>query len=158
MTALEELPPDQRAVLELVLKRGRSYDEIARLLRIDRAGVRQRALAAFDALGPRTSVGPERRALITDYLLGALPPRVSEDVRARLAREWAARAWARVIASELATVASEPLPEIPVWHEDLELDGELPQSGGAERYATDTGEMPVAVVEPPDTGGAPRDD
>ena len=52
------LPADQRAVLELVLQRGRNYDQIARLLSVDRAGVRQRALAAFDALGPRTATSP----------------------------------------------------------------------------------------------------
>ena len=31
MGSLETLPPDQRAVLDLVLQRGRSYNEIARL-------------------------------------------------------------------------------------------------------------------------------
>ena len=114
MASLETLPPDQRAVLELVLRRGRSYDQIAELLSIDRAGVRERALAALDALGPRTGVAPERRALITDYLLGALPRRVADDVRDHLAGSPSERAWARVVASELAPVASGPLPEIPV--------------------------------------------
>jgi len=114
MASLQTLPADQRAVLELVLQRGRSYDEIADLLGIDRAGVRQRALSALDALGPKTGVPPQRRALITDYLLGALPDRVAEDVRQRLATTPSERAWARVIASELAPIAKDPLPEIPV--------------------------------------------
>ncbi len=56
MASLDSLPPDQRAVLQLVLQRGRSYDDIAQLLSIDRAAVRDRALAAFDALGPQTRV------------------------------------------------------------------------------------------------------
>ncbi len=113
MASLDSLPADQRAVLELVLKRGRTYDEIARMLSIDRAGVRERALSAFDALGPQTRVAPERRALITDYLLGQLPPKVSEDTRQRLAQSASERAWARVLASELETIAVNPLPEIP---------------------------------------------
>jgi hypothetical protein len=113
MPSIEALPPDQRAVLELVLRRGRTYDEIAQLLSIDRAGVRQRALSALDALGPDADVPAERRALITDFLLGALPPRVTEQVRDRLARSPAERAWARVIAAELDPIASHPLPEIP---------------------------------------------
>lgn len=113
MTSIENLTPDQRAVLELVLERGRSYDEIARLLSIDRAGVRQRALAAFDALGPQTRVPAERRALVTDYLLGALPAPVAEEVRDHLAQSASERAWARVIASELQELAREPLAEIP---------------------------------------------
>jgi hypothetical protein len=113
MSSLDSLPADQRAVLELVLKRGRGYDEIARLLSVDRAGVRERALAAFDALGPPTRVPLERRALITDYLLGQLPPRVSDDTRQRLAQSAGERAWARVLSSELGPLSSTPLPEIP---------------------------------------------
>jgi outer membrane biosynthesis protein TonB len=113
MPSIDALPPDQRAVLELVLRRGRTYDEIAQLLSIDRAGVRQRALAALDALGPEADVPAERRALITDYLLGALPRRVTEQVRERLGKSAAERAWARVIAAELEPISSQPLPEIP---------------------------------------------
>jgi hypothetical protein len=114
MSSLDSLPPDQRAVLQLVLQRGRSYDEIAQMLSIDRAAVRQRALSALDALGPTTGVAPERRALITDYLLGQLPGPVAEDTRRRLGESATERAWARVIASELGALSSGPLPEIPV--------------------------------------------
>src|SRR5258707_5255475 len=114
MASLDSLPPDQRAVLDLVLRRGRNYDQIAELLSIDRAGVRERALAALDALGPQTGVPAERRALITDYLLGALPSGVAADVAARLGSSPSERAWARVVAAELQPLASGPLPEIPV--------------------------------------------
>ncbi len=113
MASIETLPPDQRAVIDLVLQRGRSYDDIARLLAIDRAAVRTRALAAFEAIGPETGISPESRALITDYLLGQLPDRVAEQTRERLADSPYDRAWARVLASELGQVASNPLPEIP---------------------------------------------
>jgi Sigma-70, region 4 len=113
MGSLETLPPDQRAVIDLVLQRGRSYDDIAQLLAIDRAAVRARALAAFEAIGPDTGISPESRALITDYLLGQLPDRVAEQTRERLANSPYDRAWARVLASELDQVASQPLPEIP---------------------------------------------
>lgn len=113
MADLENLTPDQRAVLDLVLRRGRSYDDIARLLAIDRAAVRARALAAFDAIGPETGISPESRALITDYLLGQLPERVAEQTREILTESPYDRAWARVVASELEPLAAEPLPEIP---------------------------------------------
>ncbi len=113
MGSIDTLSPDQRAVLDLVLQRGRSYDDIARLLAIDRAAVRARALAAFDELGPETGISPESRALIADYLLGQLPDRVAEQTRERLATSPYERAWARVLASELGRVASHPLPEIP---------------------------------------------
>ncbi len=113
MASLDSLPADQRAVLQLVLQRGRSYDDIARMLSIDRAAVRERALTAFDLLGPQTGVPDQRRALITDYLLGQLPERVAEQTRSRLAESPSERAWARVLASELAPLTSGPLPEIP---------------------------------------------
>ena len=112
-------------MLELVLRRGRSYDEIAQLLSIDRAGVRQRALAALDALGPPTRVPAERRALITDYLLGALPVSVAAEVRQHLAGSASERAWARAVSSELQGLAESPLPEVPA-------DAESP-AGTAER-------------------------
>ena len=113
MASLDSLPPDQRAVLDLVLQRGRSYDDIASLLAVDRAAVRARALAAFDGIGPDTGLAPESRALITDYLLGQLPEKVAEQTRDRLAELPYERAWARVLASDLQGVASKPLPEIP---------------------------------------------
>lgn len=113
MASFDELPPDQRAVLDLVLRRGRSYDDIARLLQIDRAAVRARALAAFDELGPETGLAPESRGLITDYLLRQLPDPVAEQTRERLLTSPSERAWARVLASSLEPTAGKPLPEIP---------------------------------------------
>ncbi len=113
MASLDSLPPDQRAVLQMVLGSGRGYDEIAKMLSIDRAGVRDRALAALDALGPETGVPEIRRQLITDYLLGQLPERVAAQTRERLGSSPTERAWARVVASELAPLASRSLPEIP---------------------------------------------
>jgi hypothetical protein len=152
MASLETLPPDQRAVLELVLRRGRSYEQIAELLSIDRAGVRERALAALDALGPQTGVPSERRALITDYLLGALPGRVANDVRDHLAGSPSERAWARVVASELQPLASEPLPEIPVAAAARE---EAPEPSPAAAPDSDPApKRPVRKPRPPRERGA----
>jgi hypothetical protein len=145
MATLDSLPADQRAVLELVLQRGRSYDEIAQMLSIDRAGVRQRALAAFDALGPQTRVEPIRRALITDYLLGQLPTRIREETRANLAQSPAERAWARVVASELAPLAREPLPEIPA----PEPAGVAADASRAAATAASAAMGPVGATAPP---------
>lgn len=54
MTELDRLPPDQRAVLSLVLDRGKSYAEVATMLAIPESIVRDRAHSALDALA-RTS-------------------------------------------------------------------------------------------------------
>jgi hypothetical protein len=153
MGSIDNLPPDQRAVLQMVLSRGRGYDEIAKMLQIDRADVRQRALQALDALGPGTRVPSERRALITDYLLGQLPARVEEETRDQLARSPSERAWARVVSSELQPLAEGSLPEIPAA-----FDGE----GDAPRAPGDRPEVPVpagapAASEPePPRARAPR--
>ena len=114
MASLDSLPGDQRAVLQLVLGRGRSYDEIARLLSINPDAVRERALAALDALGPPTPVPAADRMRICDYLLGQLPEADVPAVRDLLDHSAGERAWARVLSSELAPVASGPLPEIPL--------------------------------------------
>jgi hypothetical protein len=113
MASLDSLAPDQRAVLQMVLQRGRTYDQIAKLLGIDRAAVRQRALDAFDALGPDSSISDIERGLLTDYLLSQLPPKVETRVHDTLAGSPPQRAWARVIASEIAPLAATELPEIP---------------------------------------------
>jgi hypothetical protein len=114
MATIESLPADQRAVLDLVLQLGRSYDEVSELLSIERSAVRNRALAALDALGPQTRVAPERRALITDYLLSQLPTSLVPEVRRHLAQSASERAWARVVAAELQPIAKErSLSEIP---------------------------------------------
>src|ERR1700691_5169487 len=100
MASIDSLPPDQRAVLQLVLQRGRSYDDIAQLLSIDQGAVRQRAHSALDALGPQTRVDPEHRAEITDYLLGQQTDADAAQTRELLASSASDRAWARVVASE----------------------------------------------------------
>jgi hypothetical protein len=149
---LDRLPPDQHAVLEMVLARRHSYDEIARLLSIDRGAVRQRALAALDALGPATRISPQRRALITDYLLGQLPPRVSDEVRDHLTQSAAERAWARVVATELASLSSGALPAIPSGtRETGPADaGETAFAGVAEQHsAAQRSEATFGAVEDP---------
>lgn len=156
MASLDSLPADQRAVLQLVLQQGHTYDDIARLLSIDRAAVRDRALGAFDALGPQTRVPAERRALITDYLLGQLPSRVSEQTRDRLAESAGERAWARVLGSELAPLAKEPLPEIPV---ESARRGSEPAQDTAAAAAPTSGAQRAPVgagaASTPASGGGP---
>jgi Sigma-70, region 4 len=159
MSALDNLPPDQRAVMQMVLQRGRSYDEIAGLLSIDRAAVRQRALDAFDALTPATVLPGPERALVTDYLLGQLPDRVAEQVYSFLQASDADRAWAEALTEVVGPLTSASLPEIPVgaplgaddWAGGaVEQDSDPPDPGGAERYESD--DAPVAdepVVRPP---------
>jgi Sigma-70, region 4 len=160
MATLETLPADQRAVLQLVLQRGRSYDQIASMLSIDRAAVRERALAGLDALGPPSDTPAPQRALLTDYLLGQLPERVAALTRDRLASFPADRAWARVVAAEISPLASSPLPEIPVGRagpaHEAEPEPDPAQADEYQRYE-DAPAPAAAPVIPPDYGlDAPR--
>src|SRR5206468_3645162 len=103
MSGIDDLAPDQRAVLQLLLKQGKAYVELAALLRIEPDAVRERAVAALDELGPRDGVqlAPERRGEIADYLLGQQSASERQKTRELLEGSAAGRAWARVVAGEL---------------------------------------------------------
>lgn len=115
MASLDELPPDQRATLQLLLKQGRSYDEIATLLKIEPRAVRERARAGLDALGPEDVEGLalDEQDDIADYLLGQQSASRRAATRDFLAESAAGRAWARAVAGELRPLAGDDLPEIP---------------------------------------------
>src|SRR4051794_7417136 len=122
MARIDDLAADQRAVLQLLLKQGKSYDELATLLRIEPDAVRERALAALDNLGPNDGVPPDddHRAQIADYLLGQQTASGRQRTREFLEDSASGRAWARVVAGELRPLAGDALPEIPA--EGAELD------------------------------------
>jgi hypothetical protein len=78
MSRLDDLPPDQRAVLSLLVRQGKSHAEIADLLGIPRQAVRDRANAALDALAgePTVSGGtaqPPARAAGATERAGSAP-------------------------------------------------------------------------------------
>ncbi|MGD1058218.1 MAG: sigma-70 region 4 domain-containing protein [Solirubrobacteraceae bacterium] len=115
MSRLDELPPDQRAALSLLLRQHKSYAEVAALLGIAEHAVHDRAHVAIAVLATRQAraVPPDRRAEITDYLLGQQPG-VAERLRTRtlLSSSEPARAWAAEVAAQLAALGAE-LPDIP---------------------------------------------
>src|SRR3954468_23637770 len=114
MSPVDTLDATQRAVLQLVLKQDKGYDEIAELLGIEVSAVRGRAHAALDALGPSTAgLTAGRRADIADYLLGQQSSEDRDATREHLAGSAPARAWARSVAGELRPLARNGLPEIP---------------------------------------------
>jgi hypothetical protein len=115
MSALQTLPPDQRAVLQLILKQGRGYADLSGLLKIDEAAVRARALAGLETLGEGSgqALSPQRRAQVADYLLGQQSGADLDATRTYLDDSAAARRWATALRAQLAPVARDPLPEIP---------------------------------------------
>ena len=86
MSALDALAPDQRAVVALVLRQGRSYDEIAALLGLPADAVRDRARAGLAALAHDNGLPGAVTARLADYLLGQQAPADAEATRGLLVR------------------------------------------------------------------------
>jgi hypothetical protein len=118
MPGFDELAPDQKAVLQLLLKQGKTYDDIAGLLRLDRASVRERALDALDALGAQVpgtagALSSERQDELADHLLGQQSASERATTREFLQVSPSGRGWARAVAAELRPIGGDALPEIP---------------------------------------------
>jgi hypothetical protein len=110
------LAPDQRAVLELVLRQGRSYGELSELLAIPERDVRERADAGVRAVAGEPPAGVDS-GRIADWLLGQQPEAEAERTRAAVVgnphgRNWAARA-AMHLAELGGTVADVPPGDEP---------------------------------------------
>jgi hypothetical protein len=133
MSGLETLPPDQRAVLQLILQ-GRRYEELAGVLRIDATAVRARALAGLEALAGGAPADPERRARIADYLLGQQDEGERIVTLAELGESADASRWATALRDQLAPLARDELP------------GVLPSNGTA---AAAPPPAPAPVAPPP---------
>lgn len=145
MGRLDDLSPDQRAVVQLLLQQGKRYDELAALLRIEPAAVRARAQAALSELGRAAGATepPEaQRAVLADWLLGQQDPATAQATAALAAGE-PARGWAAAIEPELRRVGGDRVPPLPAPAEpsspppaaDASLPGfgPAPPGGGAPR-------------------------
>jgi hypothetical protein len=110
MTALA---PDQRAVLELVLRQGRSYGELSELLGIPEREVRDRAEGALRSLAGDPAGRDVDTGRIADWLLGQQTERAATATRESVAAAPAARDWAARAAEELRAVGGERVPDVP---------------------------------------------
>ncbi len=120
MASIDSLNDGQRAVLQLLLRQGKSYEDLARLLKSDPAGVRSRARGAVAAVGPETSeIGDDLRDEIADYLLGQQTASQRAATRAYLESSSAGRSWARAAATALRPIAGDTLPDIPAEREEV---------------------------------------
>jgi len=159
---LQSLAPDQRAAVELVLRRGLSYGELSNLLGLREDTVRARARAGLEALAPDLPP-PARSGEVADWLLGQQAPAHAARTQALVDSDPAIRGWAEQVAPPLREL-SDDVPD---------LDAELPpprerergrarprplRDGGAEavpRRREDAAAPPPPVAVPGEAAAAP---
>src|SRR5918999_4716993 len=116
MATFDQLPADQRAILELVIQRRQSYDDLAGMLGMPTARVRQLAREALTDLSPRSAarVDPDWRGQVADYLLGQQTGPEGTATRGHLKRSEPARLWALSLLDSLDHLYDErDLPVVP---------------------------------------------
>jgi len=120
---LDALAPDQRAVVQLVLTRERSYAQIAELLKMSEDAVRVRAHKGLSALAPDVELPADKLAQISDFLLGQQNGQPREETQELLRRSNGAREWAETVRAQLAEVNGASLPELPEVEDEADETG-----------------------------------
>lgn len=116
MATLDQLPAEERAIIELVLQQQRSYEDLSGMLGVSSARVKELARSALSELSPRTydRVDPAWRGQLADYLLGQQAGPESTATRGHLKSSEAARAWAGSLLDALDPLYGDAArPEIP---------------------------------------------
>src|SRR3954447_12048414 len=163
---LDALAPDQRAVVQLVLQRERSYAQIAELLKISEDAVRARAHAGLSALAPGVELPADKLAQVADFLLGQQNGKPRQATRRLLRSSNGAREWAETVRAQLADVGG-PLPELPPRSRDREADAAAaaaprgrPRAPGRRRRPGPgaAARVPAAVAPAPPAGEEPTEE
>ena len=97
MATFDQLSAEQRAIIELVLKQGKTYEGLGELLGMPPARVKELARESLVTLAPLSAaaVDEEWRGQIADYLLQQQSGAESTATRGHLRRSEGARAWSR---------------------------------------------------------------
>jgi hypothetical protein len=165
---LDALAPDQRAVVQLVLQRDRSYAQIAELLKISEDAVRARAHAGLGALAPEVELPADKIAQISDFLLGQQNGKPRQATRKLLRDDEAARQWAETVRASLEDVGE--VPDLPAGGgkataqaaspleagDPLEAAADEPAKPAARPRPLREGRRPVAATEPEPAASSSR--
>lgn len=156
MSRLDDLPPDLRAVLSLLLRQRKRYAEVAAMLAIQEPAVHDRAHAALALLAPRQAraLSAEQRERLGEYLLDQQDPAAQRETRAGLEDSASERAWAHALVAELAPLAVGPLPSIPAGRA-AGASARTPPDVAAPEPPASTVELPAASVPPAATPQTP---
>ena len=126
MATFDQLSDEQRAIVELVLRQGKSYGELSDMLGLPETRVRELARDALVDLAPITARGVEEdwRGQLADYVLGQQAGPEATATRGHLRRSEAARSWTRSLLDALEQLyPNGNVPAIP--------DGERGRRGAA---------------------------
>jgi Anti-sigma-K factor rskA/Sigma-70, region 4 len=143
MATFDQLSAEQRAIVELVLQQGKSYEELAAMLAMPETRVRELARDALVDLAPVTAGGVEEdwRGQLADYVLGQQAGPEATATRGHLRRSEPARAWARSLLDSLDQLyRNGSMPAIP--------DGERRRRGRTPRAAAAPADRSTAGREP----------
>src|SRR5215217_4533737 len=143
MSPLSALAPDQRAVLELLLRQGRDYAELSELLGLPEDGVRSRAHAALAALAPDRPAPVGEDGAVADWILGQQDDAEAARTGEAVARMPAWHAWASDVTDRLSEVEGAVLPEIPQREADDEPAAARPAKAAAKQGRGQSRPRPV---------------
>src|SRR3954471_4799273 len=109
MATFDQLPAEQRAIIELVVARGRSYEALADVLQVPEQRVRELARDALVELSPVTAarVDESVRDRVADYLLGQQTGSDAGATENELRGSEPARTWALSLLDALDTLFGE---------------------------------------------------
>jgi Sigma-70, region 4/Anti-sigma-K factor rskA, C-terminal len=147
MATFDQLPDEQRAIVELVLQQGKSYEELSEMLDIPESRVRERARDALVDLAPVSARGVEEdwRGQLADYVLGQQDGPEATATRGHLRRSEAARSWTRSLLDSLEQLyRNGDLPAIP---EPDRSARRTPRAAAEPSEGAPLGSTPVAGIE-----------
>jgi hypothetical protein len=116
MATFDQLSPEKRAIVELVLQQGKTYPELAEMLGMPEPRVRELARDALVELAPVSVGGVEEdwRGQLADYVLGQQSGPEATATKGHLRRSEGARSWARSLLDSLEQLyANGSVPAIP---------------------------------------------
>ena len=148
MATFDQLSAEQRAILELVLKQGQSYNQLGDMLGLPTSRVRELARDSLVRLSPvsAAAVADDWRGQLADYLLNQQVGPEGTATRGHLRRSEAARGWARSVLDSLDQFYDgKNMPAIPDGESGA--DSEPPRKrreARAKRGKREPGEQPVA--------------
>jgi len=116
MATLDSLEPQRRAILELLLRQRKDYDDLGGMLDMPSGRVRELARDALVSLEPDSArrVAKDWRGQIADYVLGQQGGSAARATRGHLKRSPPARTWVSSLLDSLDELYGDgPRPDVP---------------------------------------------